>query len=487
MTWLKNPNPRVAAVTSTSRSHRLVQLSPYEGTEFVKKRLKEKIQGDIDDDSAADLAKRFAYYPLYMYHMTSFIEMASLTLDGFYEQLESEPAADDELQDLCVDSPWYTKSVAKAIESHMAKLDPQAREILTAVAFFDPDSIPERLLLSTDGKVSYLSSAIKRQKILFSLSQPSFIYINTDDESSERCISLHRLVRDAALRSDFEPQKAFETAVWLLRKSFPLHKMSRDHMVEDWAECEAFQPHVLALHDRYLDFRKRGVLAPSFESIELIYSCACLRKIPQAVPVEFLADLYTVQLYYSNETDKGLNLVELATQAMNIRENAVEQGLMDQYHPNRANGPMNVGVVLALEDPEAAIHMHSRALEIRKGSNKYEAEQIYGFALNYLNIGRCWWVVGKLDMAASCFKQCLSLCKRREAEVGKRFSLTAWALSALGIIRAYENNFVDAMRLMSEGLELHICTMGERHIKTLACYYRLGWLCQRVRQYSRAR
>ncbi|KAL7928040.1 hypothetical protein V8C35DRAFT_319113 [Trichoderma chlorosporum] len=148
-----------------------------------------------------------------------------------------------------------------------------------------------------------------------------------------------------------------------------------------------------------------------------------LRKIPQAVPVEFLADLYTVQLYYSNETDKGLNLVELATEAMNIRENAVEQGLMDQYHPNRANGPMNVGVVLAIEDPEAAIHMHSRVLEIRKGSNKYEAEQIYGFALNYLNIGRCWWVVGKLDMAASYFKQCLSLCKRREAEVGKRFSL----------------------------------------------------------------
>lgn len=84
----------------------------------------EKIQGDINDDSAADLAKRFAYYPLYMYHMTSFIEVASLKLGEFYKQLESEPVADNELQDLCVDSPWCTKSVAEAVESHMAKLNP---------------------------------------------------------------------------------------------------------------------------------------------------------------------------------------------------------------------------------------------------------------------------------------------------------------------------------------------------------------------------
>ncbi|KAL6699572.1 hypothetical protein J3F84DRAFT_361170 [Trichoderma pleuroticola] len=89
---------------------------------------------------------------------------------------------------------------------------------------------------------------------------------------------------------------------------------------------------------------------------------------------------------------------------MNIREDAVKQGPVDQQPPNRANGPMNVGVAPALEDPEAAIHIHSKAVEKRRGSNKYEAEQIYGFALNYLDIGRCWWVVGKLEMAASCFK-----------------------------------------------------------------------------------
>jgi tetratricopeptide (TPR) repeat protein len=148
-----------------------------------------------------------------------------------------------------------------------------------------------------------------------------------------------------------------------------------------------------------------------------------LRKANIAVPPEFLADIYTVQLYYHNESDHGISLVELAKQAMNVREEAVKNGLMDENHPNRANGFMNVGVVLALDNPMAAIKMHSKALEIRLGSEKYRSEQIHGLALNYVNLGRCWWVVGELEKASSCFEQGLALWKERETTVGKRFSM----------------------------------------------------------------
>jgi len=136
----------------------------------------------------------------------------------------------------------------------------------------------------------------------------------------------------------------------------------------------------------------------------------------------FLADVHTVQLFFHNESLQGVSLVELATKAMNIREEAVRNGTMDEYHPNRANGPMNVGVVMALEDPRAAIEYHSRALAIRLGSDKYKLDQIHGLALNYLNIGRCWWIVGELVQAASCFQHSLTILKAREAQVGKRFS-----------------------------------------------------------------
>ena len=259
----------------SSRDSRLAQLSPDEGTELIKTQLKGQVS--IDDGSAANLAKKFAYYPLYIHHMTSFITSASLSLDQFYEHLESEPT-DHELQDLCIDSPWYTESVAKAIGSHITKLrtnDPKTADTLTAIAFFDPDSIPERLILSDDGIFPSLSSRVKVATVLFKLAQHSFIGRNAGGQGQEECISMHRLVRDATLRAGSALQGPFNTAVGLLRTSFPLHSMSRDHMVEVWDECESFQPHVLSLHRQYIMFRDtRTGIVPTFEFIELVYSCA---------------------------------------------------------------------------------------------------------------------------------------------------------------------------------------------------------------------
>ena len=137
----------------------------------------------------------------------------------------------------------------------------------------------------------------------------------------------------------------------------------------------------------------------------------------------FLADIYTVQLFYRNETTHGESLVGLATEALQIRERAVESGLMDEFHPNRANGFMNVAVVLAHENPQKAIDLHKIALGIRLGSNAYSQEQVHGIALNYLNIGRCWLMVKNLEEAGICFQKCLLLMLSRESKVGKRFPL----------------------------------------------------------------
>lgn len=72
---------------------------------------------------------------------------------------------------------------------------------------------------------------------------------------------------------------------------------------------------------------------------------------------------------------------------------------LDEYHPNRANGYMNVGVGMTQDDPKEAIRMLTAALDIRLGSDKFTAIQIHGLALNYLNIGRAWWMVKAVDEA----------------------------------------------------------------------------------------
>ncbi|KAK3377123.1 P-loop containing nucleoside triphosphate hydrolase protein [Lasiosphaeria ovina] len=507
--------PRLSALTSISDSARLEPFSPPEAREMIKKRLSRQDSKELSDEVAQDLAKRFGFYPLYMDQMTSFIESDKQPLSEWCKQLDSE-FGDSELQEVDPDGLYYRESVAKAIETHVKRLDVPNRIVLATIGFFDPDYIPERLLLSQSQRMTNLSSAVKRQKTLFALSRSSFIQLSpgrgTRSSSRDRCISLHRLVRDSAIRSCPNTQEAFDNAVDMLRHAFPLHKLSRDHMVEDWDDCETFQPHVLALHQQYLGLNLNGqATLPSFEFIELIYSCAwymCERgrfnvskgliataqtghdQIVAAkgdtIPPAFLSDIYTVQQFYHNEATSNISMVEFARKAMDIREAAVEQGLMDPYHPNRANGFMNVGVAMAWDDPRGAIKMHSKALEIRLGSDKYKDGQLHGLALNYLNIGRCWYMVHHLKMAASCFEKCLSLMQSRECEVGKKFVLTAWAMSALGIVRADQNDLETAIKLLSESLSLHLNTMGDKHMKTLACYYRLAWVCRRLGEFERA-
>jgi tetratricopeptide (TPR) repeat protein len=137
----------------------------------------------------------------------------------------------------------------------------------------------------------------------------------------------------------------------------------------------------------------------------------------------FLADLRTVKLFYANETDHHNSSIELATEALNIREDAVRCAVLDKDHPNRANGFMYLGVMYAKVDPEKAIQLHTTALGIRTMSTRYQSEQIHGLALNYLNLGRSYWCAGHLDEAAASFETCLATIKVREESCGYRFAM----------------------------------------------------------------
>ena len=269
----RDSSPELESVRPFVEVVALMPFSPDEGEELIKKRLTGKISGAFDDNSAAKLAKFLGYFPLYMAQAASFIESSRYTLSRFYEL--SPELADDELQDWHTDGLWYPSSVARALESHITKLDSQLKTVLKTMAFFDPDRIPERLLISRDKQVRALSTPFQCQSALVNLERHSFIHFDiVGINGAEKNINMHRLVRDAALRLDTNTQEAFDNAVHLLRQSFPLQGLARDHMVEDWGKCEEFQPHVLALHKRYMELRTRQSLQASNEFLELVYSCS---------------------------------------------------------------------------------------------------------------------------------------------------------------------------------------------------------------------
>lgn len=134
------------------------------------------------------------------------------------------------------------------------------------------------------------------------------------------------------------------------------------------------------------------------------------------------ADMLTSSFFVAAETtqlEKGLKSAE---QALDIRERAVTARKLDEYHPNRANSYMNLAVGIANSDPQRAISLHKKALRIREGSQKYKQDQVQGLSLNYLNIGRCQWLVGQLKEAVSSFELCLSIIEPKEQSLGRRFA-----------------------------------------------------------------
>ena len=137
----------------------------------------------------------------------------------------------------------------------------------------------------------------------------------------------------------------------------------------------------------------------------------------------FRADLRTVKLYYANETDHNNSSIDLATEALDIREEAVRLGLLEEDHPNRANGFMNLAVMYAKVNPEKAVELNITALSIRTKTTRFQDQQIHGLALNYLNLGRSYWCSGRLDEAATAFETCLETIKAREEICRQRFAL----------------------------------------------------------------
>lgn len=59
-------------------------------------------------------------------------------------------------------------------------------------------------------------------------------------------------------------------------------------------------------------------------------------------------------------------------------------------------------------------------------------------------------------------------------------------MSALGIVRTKQSDITKANELLLKSLKLHTDTMGDRHMKTLACYYQLASVCQRMGEIGKA-
>lgn len=254
--------------TLANKGSAIAPFSPHEGIELLKS-LSQSISKSITDEEAAQVAQTLGHHPLAINQMASFIIESGCSIPSFLEMYARREEA-NELQGVNCECPWYANTVAVAFDLSIARLSSSASSLLDTLSFFDPDRIPGDVLsFNPDG----IDSTVGRLVAIKELRKQALLN-NTETHS----IFLHRLVRDAVLRrlnsSVDETQKAFGSALSLLRKAFPLHGLARDHMTEYWHQCETYLSHVLSFHDRYKEMKSSHIKEVSVDFVELIYSCA---------------------------------------------------------------------------------------------------------------------------------------------------------------------------------------------------------------------
>ncbi|XXG95595.1 hypothetical protein Hte_001863 [Hypoxylon texense] len=462
---------------------------------------------------AENVASALHCHPLAVSQMATFIVESQFPIEKFLTTYSRRDTA-HQLQGVYSDSPWYPMPVAKTFDLAITRLDERSLSALDTLSFFDPDKIPVDLLtrdLDATGKDANVDIVCQRV-VIRNLNKYALLNVDSDENHVGHIIRIHRLVQDAVhrrlARNPSSREEAFQRAVKLLRRSFPLHGLARDHMVEYWEECEVYLPHVRALHDIFLEMEELKGVASNVEFVELIYSCAwylcergnfeigsklihtakeCYRNAPNDPYNLLWADICTVQQFYENEVTQADSMASLAEEALAIRLKAVDSKALENDHPNLANGFMNLGVAFVDKDTWKAVELNMQALAIRNMSSRYSEDQIHGRALNLLNIGRCWWILRDYGAAQKSLEECLDVMGARERVVGRRFPLTAWALYSLGNVRADLGNVDDALADYTASMELCRESIGEKHLKTLPCYYKVALLLQRKREFQRAK
>lgn len=267
-------------VAPNCKFEQVVSFTPEESNDFIRKLISGHKRFDSETDTViANFSKSLSHHPLSMSNMASLIiESPNLTLEKYMEET-NETRRD--LQFHKTESLWYDNSLSCTMDLWFKSLPTGLRTVLTVLAFFDPDRIPEKLLETKSEQLPEASGRANCLSIMASLDRYSIARLNQVGDITGSFFGMHRLVQDTALRVPKDGlQRAFDAAVDLLVKVFPLHSVTRDHMVEQWEECEVFQSHVLALHDRYVELEKKAMLRPSYDFINLIYSCAWSVLVP---------------------------------------------------------------------------------------------------------------------------------------------------------------------------------------------------------------
>lgn len=184
------------AVADAGKIVTLRPLSQEEGSKLLLSYITDHVESR-QSLQAQDICKKLGGHSLGIVHVAGFLEQSSMPLENFRGKWMSHECNQIDVRETALTHQWQTtgdsetseRTYAQLWSSALSNLESSARETLNILAFFNPDSVPEQMLLHVTGG----EASTQNYSQIKLLQNRSLIESATSDEGA-KTVSLHRLL-----------------------------------------------------------------------------------------------------------------------------------------------------------------------------------------------------------------------------------------------------------------------------------------------------
>ncbi|KAK4250129.1 hypothetical protein C7999DRAFT_38842 [Corynascus novoguineensis] len=432
----------------------LSSFSVEDGREVLQSLTGIRPANDKEEAAAREVCRLIGGLPLAMAQISNFIRDGSYSYAEFLETYEKSA---EKIFAKLEPPVEYNHTLLTTWDISLQNLSAKAAALQNLLVFFDPDTIPERLLSNNkveiqDGRFEFLADDFDFREAVVELNRTSLI---------------SRLSGSKALQSKEDRISNFDNAIQMLYHSFPNTWQQRGahqgHGWASWETCDAALPHVSWLMEmsekhklntsepgRWADYlweKKQPLLASTFFEF-------ALGKIDgESIPIAITAQANRIMGYLSIDLARPRAALAAYERALSLRERleGVSSPGVADVCDSLACAFVEVG-----NAARAAAHL-DRAMAIHEAHDVSAASRTLAIlALKRLRAGQA-------DGALAAIRECWRLQGMMQAQIeASRYPKHSGDIMLLARVLWLQGRKAEAQELASRTIEMRRSVYGER-------------------------
>ncbi|CAI7670768.1 unnamed protein product [Penicillium pancosmium] len=441
-------------------------------------------------EEARQVGNRLGGLPLALAQMAGIIRLDFLTYTEFMRLYDAGEILEMEDQPLRLPARSNVSTVLK-------KLSDAARAILEVSSFLDPDSIQERILMSSATNIDMPSYPEKPGPFFNARKQliGSSIFRH-NQETAEYW--MHRVTRDV-VRGQIKPERqrrVFLNAVTMVAAAWPVGEVE-SHDVKLWEQYKALYPHVISLEDAYKKhFKHEEYVDGDFEFAGLLNRAGWYQhergESPIIKPLLELAlelcnrskeidhqdlesDIRHTLGAVASGTNDAASSMDHNKKVLEIRLKIAEKrGAVDEKLASAYN-QMGISWMMAGEYTKGEESFATSAREYEKIADYKKDKR----SLALVNLGTTKWLQGDLIQASRVLEMGLADREEIYGEMDSHCFRTGRFLHALGNVRFSQGLIKESEDFHRRALQQYQSTIRNRHHRTADVCHKMAQHCLR--------